>query len=174
MSEFDIADADLSIDFSKAKWIGLITDDGRWIPLDEGEKVGAVVLTSGGLDSTTLLFKAVHDLGRDNVRTVSFDYGQRHKKELEAAKDITEQVGVPWALIDLSSLGRLLKGSALSDPDVSVPHGHYAKENMVATIVPNRNTIMLSCAVGIAIGNKHAEVWAAMHAGDHAIYPCAN
>jgi 7-cyano-7-deazaguanine synthase len=78
---------------------------------------------------------------------------------------------VPWKIINLQTLGGLLKGSSLSDSEVGVPQGHYAKDTMKTTIVPNRNSILLSCAVGVAVGNKIEEVWAAMHSGDHAIYP---
>lgn len=132
-------------------------------------KTSALVLLSGGLDSTTAFYRALWE--KDDVSAVSFDYGQRHKKELESAHALTELHEVPWSTIDLQTLGHFLKGSSLSDPGVEVPQGHYAKDTMKATIVPNRNTIMLSCAVGIAVGNGIQEVWAAMHAGDHAIYP---
>lgn len=132
-------------------------------------KSSALVLLSGGLDSTTAFYKALWE--RDDVTAISFDYGQRHRKELAASLYFAELHGVPWSLIDLSSLGELLKGSSLSDLSVPVPEGHYAKETMKSTIVPNRNSIMLSCAVGVAVANKVQEVWAAMHAGDHAIYP---
>ena len=132
-------------------------------------KTSALCLLSGGLDSVTGLYRALWE--RDDVTAISFDYGQRHKKELEAAHYFTELHGVPWSTIDLQSLGLLLRGSSLSDPNVGVPEGHYAKETMITTIVPNRNSIMLSCAVGVAVANKIQEVWAAMHAGDHAIYP---
>ena len=129
----------------------------------------ALVLLSGGLDSTTLLYKALWE--KDNVRAISFNYGQRHKKELDVARSLAQKNEVPWDLIDLTTLGSKLKGSALSDSEVEVPEGHYAKDTMKQTIVPNRNSIMLSCAVGVAVGNVIPEVWAAMHAGDHAIYP---
>jgi 7-cyano-7-deazaguanine synthase len=132
-------------------------------------KTSALVLLSGGLDSTTAFYKALWE--KDDVTAISFDYGQRHRKELESSLDFAEMHGVPWSSINLQSLGELLKGSSLSDLNVPVPEGHYAKETMKSTIVPNRNSIMLSCAVGVAVANKIQEVWAAMHAGDHAIYP---
>jgi 7-cyano-7-deazaguanine synthase len=71
---------------------------------------------------------------------------------------------------DVSSVGRLLSGSALTD-DIEVPHGHYAAENMAVTVVPNRNAIMLSIAYGVAVARKAALVACAMHAGDHYVYP---
>lgn len=131
----------------------------------------AVVLLSGGLDSTTLLYHTLQRVTSLEVLAVSFNYGQRHKKELESAQLIAEKNNVDWAEVDLRSLGEMLHGSALSDPSVRVPHGHYAAETMVQTIVPNRNAIMLSAAAGAAIGCGADRVMAAMHAGDHAIYP---
>ena len=129
----------------------------------------SVVLLSGGMDSTTAFWQA---LGETNVlATLSFDYGQRHKNELGYAARLSEDQGVPNVVIDMTSIGKLLQGSALSDPTVKVPDGHYAEETMKQTIVPNRNMIMLSQAAGAAIGIKATEVWAAMHSGDHFIYP---
>jgi 7-cyano-7-deazaguanine synthase len=132
-------------------------------------KTSALVLLSGGLDSSTALYKALWE--RDDVTAISFDYGQRHRKEIHASLDLAESNGVPWSLVNLQTLGDLLTGSSLSDPNVEVPQGHYAKDTMKSTIVPNRNSIMLSCAVGVAVASEIQEVWAAMHAGDHAIYP---
>lgn len=132
-------------------------------------KTSALVLLSGGLDSTTAFYKAMWE--RDDVWAISFDYGQRHRKELESANYFARTHDVPWKVINLQTLGGLLKGSSLSDSEVGVPQGHYAKDTMKTTIVPNRNSILLSCAVGVAVGNKIEEVWAAMHSGDHAIYP---
>ena len=131
----------------------------------------AVVLLSGGLDSTTLLYEALQRHPNDQIQTLSFNYGQRHRKELEVARETAERLGVAWTEIDLRSLGELLSGSALSDPNVDVPQGHYAAETMVQTIVPNRNSIMLNCAAGVAISQGATIIYAAMHAGDHYIYP---
>jgi len=76
-----------------------------------------------------------------------------------------------WSLVDLRALGALLPGSALTDPSVEVPEGHYEAESMKATVVPNRNAIMLSIAFGIAAAEGATGVAAGFHAGDHAIYP---
>jgi len=133
--------------------------------------VKAVVLLSGGLDSTTLFYKALREVTDTDILAISFDYGQRHRKELDKAQYLTSLQGVPHHIIDLYQFGHLLSGSALSDSSVAVPDGHYAEETMKITIVPNRNTIMLSCAVGVAIGQGYDQVWAAMHAGDHYVYP---
>ena len=130
---------------------------------------GSVVLLSGGMDSTTAFYKALDET--DVRMTISFDYGQRHKIELEYAKRLSEDQGVQNVVVDITSVGKLLQGSALSDPTVEVPDGHYAEETMKQTIVPNRNMIMLSQAIGVAIGIEAQQVWAAMHGGDHFIYP---
>ena len=130
----------------------------------------SIVLLSGGIDSTTAFYQALDEV--KVVMAISFDYGQRHRVELDYANATAVRENVAHRIVDMTSIGRLLKGSALSDPDnVEVPDGHYAEETMKATIVPNRNTIMLSMAVGAAIGIGAGQVWAAMHAGDHPIYP---
>jgi 7-cyano-7-deazaguanine synthase len=94
------------------------------------------------MDSTTAFYKAFEET--DLVMALSFYYGQRHKRELDYAVRTAVAHDVPHKVIDITSIGELLKGSALSDPDVEVPHGHYAADNMAITIVPNRNMIMLS------------------------------
>ncbi len=128
----------------------------------------SVVLLSGGMDSTTAFYQA---LGETNVKlALSFYYGQRHKVELDYATRLALTQHVPHKVIDITSIGEFLKGSALTD-DVEVPDGHYAEDTMKQTIVPNRNMIMLSQAAGAAIGIGATQVWAAMHAGDHFIYP---
>src|ERR1035441_1274173 len=93
-----------------------------------------VVLASGGLDSTTLAYH-LRDMGA-NARLLSFDYGQRHARELECARQVAGGLGVPHDVADLRSVGGLLRGSALTDPRVPVPDGHYAAESMRATVVP--------------------------------------
>lgn len=129
-----------------------------------------VLIFSGGLDSTTLLYDL---LMRGNmVKTLSIDYGQRHGKELESAQRIAHRRGVEWRRVDLSGgLRGLLRGSSQTDPMVAVPEGHYAEESMKKTIVPNRNMMMLSVAVAYAIASDFEVVAYAAHAGDHAIYP---
>jgi 7-cyano-7-deazaguanine synthase len=128
----------------------------------------ALAIVSGGLDSVTL----AHFLHRHGqLRGIlSFDYGQRHKKELTCAAQAAKRLGVPHHLIDLTNITGHLKGSALTD-DVAVPDGHYAAETMKQTIVPNRNAIMLAIAFGIAPAHDYNAVAIAIHAGDHFIYP---
>lgn len=131
----------------------------------------AVAIVSGGLDSVTL----AHSLAKeaDHLHLISFDYGQKHKRELEFAKRAANRLEATWTLIDLSAagLGTLLGGSALTDPQVAVPDGHYAAENMKVTIVPNRNAIMLAIACAAAESDGAGIVGLAVHAGDHFIYP---
>lgn len=127
-----------------------------------------ISIISGGLDSVSMLYIQAKQ-GRE-VHALSFDYGQRHKKELEFARRAAYDIGGTWDLIDLSSLTHLIGGSSLTD-NIPVPDGHYAQENMKITVVPNRNAIMLSIAYGVAVAEKADAVAIAVHAGDHFIYP---
>ncbi|MCX4758670.1 7-cyano-7-deazaguanine synthase QueC [Kitasatospora purpeofusca] len=129
----------------------------------------AVVIASGGLDSTTAAYWLA-DRG-SRLSLLSFDYGQRHRKELDFARRIAGHLGAHQEVVDLSGLGRLLSGSALTDPAVRLPDGHYTAESMRATVVPNRNAIMLDIAVGMAVARGADAVAFGAHAGDHAIYP---
>ncbi len=127
-----------------------------------------LVVCSGGLDSVALACKvaAEHEL----LGLVSFDYGQRHKKELDFAARAAGRLGVFHEVIDMSDIGRHLTGSALTD-NVEVPDGHYEEESMKSTVVPNRNAIMLAIAFGMAASLKADAVATAVHGGDHFIYP---
>ncbi len=129
-----------------------------------------VVIISGGLDSTVL---AHHLAEQGQVDLVSFDYGQRHGRELEHARRTAERLCARHDVIDLKAIGALLAagGSSLLDRAVDVPLGHYEDESMKATVVPNRNMIMLAVAGGIAAARKAKAVAFGAHAGDHAIYP---
>lgn len=127
-----------------------------------------IAVASGGMDSSTLCYKLAADDMLAGV--VSFDYGQRHRKELECAARIASNLGVSHDVVDLSAVGAHLGGSALTD-DIDVPDGHYAEDNMRITVVPNRNQIMLSIAAGIAVARGCDAVATAVHAGDHTIYP---
>lgn len=131
--------------------------------------MNSLVLLSGGMDSTTALASALSS--GDQAFALSVHYGQRHAKELVAAATIARRYKVDHEVLDLTGWGKLLKGSSLTDQTVAVPHGHYAAENMKATIVPNRNATLLMAAVGVAEALGYGEVVTAVHAGDHAIYP---
>lgn len=127
-----------------------------------------IVVCSGGLDSVTLAHKVAAEDG--DFCLVSFDYGQRHKKELAYAKKCGARLPARHRIVDIAAVGRLLSGSALTD-EQAVPDGHYAEETMCITVVPNRNAIMLAIAFGAAAAEQAGRVAAAMHGGDHFIYP---
>ncbi|SFL95847.1 7-cyano-7-deazaguanine synthase QueC [Marinobacter zhejiangensis] len=131
-------------------------------------KETVVVIYSGGMDSFTLLHKARAE-GYD-VHALSFNYGQRHVRELDCARAVCEQLGIPHRVIDIRSLSEVMAGSALTG-EVEVPEGHYQEENMKTTVVPNRNMILLSLATGYAVTVEAQAVWFGAHGGDHAIYP---
>ena len=126
-----------------------------------------LVIFSGGLDSFTLLNKAIK-LG-SYVEAITFNYGQKHKIEIEYAKAACAQLGIAHEIVNLD-LQKILSGSALVG-DSDIPEGNYDKEKMKQTIVPNRNMIMISIAASLAIKNKLQYLWYAAHAGDHEIYP---
>jgi 7-cyano-7-deazaguanine synthase len=129
-----------------------------------------VVIMSGGLDSTTLLYDLLE--GGYVPFALSFNYGQRHSKELQYAKNTCRKLGVEHRTLNLavSGLTELIATSALTG-DTPVPEGHYAEDNMKLTVVPNRNMIMLSMAAGVAVSRKAVAVAIGVHAGDHAVYP---
>lgn len=128
-----------------------------------------VLILSGGLDSTVLAHSLLANHGLP--RLVSFDYGQRHRTELAYAACTAARMGADHTIIDLTGLTPHLRGSALTDPTVAVPEGHYEDETMRATVVPNRNMMMLAIAGAIAVAEGRPAVATAVHAGDHAIYP---
>ena len=128
-----------------------------------------VLIYSGGMDSTVLLYHLLDE--RHDMAALSIDYGQRHRRELEAAKRITSRLGIEHHVADLSALRPLMAGSSQTSDGIAVPHGHYEAESMKLTVVPNRNMLMLSVAGAWAISRKSEFVAYAAHAGDHAIYP---
>ena len=130
-----------------------------------------VAVVSGGLDSTTMAY-SLRAQGHSLI-AISFDYGQRHRKELAFAERVATDLDAPWTLIDLHAAGvtGFLTGSALTDETVTVPDGHYADESMKITVVPNRNAIMLSIACALAVTREAGAVAFGAHTGDHFIYP---
>ncbi len=131
----------------------------------------AVAVLSGGLDSTTMAY-SLRAQGY-SLAAISFDYGQRHRKELEFAE--ADLVG-SRRIMDShrparGRAGQILGGSALTDDAIPVPDGHYADESMRITVVPNRNAIMLSIACALAVTREAEAVAFGAHTGDHFIYP---
>jgi 7-cyano-7-deazaguanine synthase len=137
-----------------------------------------VVSLSGGMDSSTLLLRAINEY--DTVTGISFDYGQKHRVELERAQSLISYLAdkgykVNYRQIKLDGLVDLLD-SALTEGGKDVPEGHYEQDNMKETVVPNRNKMFASItqAVALSIANKTEEtcdIALGIHAGDHAVYP---
>ena len=150
-----------------------------------------VVSLSGGMDSSTLLLRCLKEY--DTVTAISFDYGQKHRVELERAQSLVDYINdsenkldddggdsasyysINYRQIQLNGLVDLLDSALVTGGD-DVPEGHYAEENMKATVVPNRNKIFASIvqAVALSVANKTGEncdIAMGIHAGDHAIYP---
>ena len=138
----------------------------------------AVLSLSGGMDSSTLL---LHLLANGyKVTALSFDYGQKHRVELERAKQLVDYLNsndqdITYQVIKLDGLPQLLN-SALVEGGDEVPEGHYEQSNMKATVVPNRNKIISSIiqSVALSIANETkslVQIAMGIHAGDHAIYP---
>lgn len=128
----------------------------------------AVVIFSGGMDSFTILNKVMAQ--GDTPYALSFNYGQRHKKELDYAARACKILGIKHKIIDISAINELIGGSSLTD-NIDVPEGHYEEDSMKQTVVPNRNMILLSMAVGFAVSIGAPDVYYGAHSGDHAIYP---
>ncbi len=128
----------------------------------------ALCVLSGGLDSTVLLYHLI-DKGY-KVEAMSFNYGQRHKRELLYAKETCKELSIPHKIVDISNFRELLSNSCLTS-NSNIPEGHYEAESMKQTVVSNRNCIMLSIAGGYAVDKKFDYLAIAVHAGDHHIYP---
>jgi len=137
-----------------------------------------VVSLSGGMDSSTLLLRAINEY--DTVTGISFDYGQKHRVELERAQSLINYLAdnghkVNYRQIKLDGLVDLLDSALVQGGD-EVPEGHYEQDNMKETVVPNRNKMFASItqAVALSIANKTEEtcdIALGIHAGDHAVYP---
>jgi len=138
-----------------------------------------VVSLSGGMDSSTLLLRAIKEYN-GNVTALSFDYGQKHRVELERAQSLIDYLNasgynIKYRQIQLNGLVDLLN-SALVEGGDEVPEGHYEEDNMKATVVPNRNKIFASITQAVALSvatstGEKTDIALGIHAGDHAIYP---
>ena len=137
-----------------------------------------VISLSGGMDSSTLLLRCLKEY--DSVTAISFDYGQKHRVELERAQSLVEYLnekgfGIKYQVIKLDGLVNLLN-SALTEGGADVPEGHYEEDNMKATVVPNRNKIFASLVQAVALSEamsngNNTDIALGIHAGDHAVYP---
>ena len=126
-----------------------------------------LIVYSGGLDSTTLLYEY-----RERIAlALSFHYGSNHNdKELAFAKMHCERLGIPHLIVPLQFIKEHFHSSLLEGAE-AIPEGNYDDENMKSTVVPFRNGIMLSIAAGMAENNHLQYIMLANHAGDHTIYP---
>lgn len=138
----------------------------------------SIVVLSGGLDSAVALWLTATYTTR--ITAITVDYGQRHHREIEAARDVVIALRrrtkrpaptIDHHLVNVPDIGRALTGSALTDQSVPVPHGHYTAPVMASTVVPNRNMILAAIATGIAVSRGADEMVLAVHAGDHPVYP---
>jgi 7-cyano-7-deazaguanine synthase len=154
-----------------------------------------VISLSGGMDSSTLLLRCLREY--DTVTALSFDYGQKHRVELDRAQSLVDYLNsnadetkyktetaevimhhfpkIKYRVIKLDGLTDLLNSALVTGGD-DVPEGHYAEENMKATVVPNRNKIFASIIQAVALSiadktGKNCDIAMGIHAGDHAIYP---
>ena len=127
----------------------------------------SVIIVSGGMDSITMLYEF-----KDQIALgVSFNYGSNHNsREIPFADMHCKRLGIPHNTIDLGFMPQYFKSSLLEGAD-AIPEGNYDEENMKSTVVPFRNGIMLSIAIGIAESNHLKHVLMANHGGDHTIYP---
>ena len=127
----------------------------------------SVIIYSGGLDSTTLLYEEQQRI----ALAVTFDYGSNHAaREIACARHHCSLLGIEHVVIELAFMGRYFSSSLLRGPE-AIPDGSYDDSNMHSTVVPFRNGIMLSIACGLAESRGLTRVLIANHGGDHAIYP---
>ena len=127
----------------------------------------SVIIYSGGLDSTTLLYEEQQRI----ALAVSFDYGSNHAaREIACARHHCSLLGIGHVVIELGFMSRYFSSSLLSGAE-AIPDGSYDDSNMHSTVVPFRNGIMLSIACGLADSRGLTRVLIANHGGDHAIYP---
>lgn len=128
-----------------------------------------VQILSGGLDSATCLYNLVKQ-GNTCVKALTFDYGQRHVKEIDAAKAVASLLKIEHEIVGISNIAALAGNTALTG-DIDVPEGHYEDKSMKSTVVPNRNLLFAVLAAMHAQAVGAQAIALGVHAGDHAIYP---
>lgn len=129
----------------------------------------AIVVFSGGQDSTTCLGAAIQEHGAGNVSCISFRYGQKHAIELECAKIIAEKLGVELNVVNVDALGQLVTSALTEDGDTTQPHAY--KEGLPASFVPNRNAMFLTLAHAYAQEKGATELWTGVCQTDYSGYP---
>lgn len=130
-------------------------------------KKDAVIIISGGMDSCTMLYEFKDEI----ALAITFDYGStQNGRERVCAVTHCQRLGIKHLIIPLEFMHRYFKSALLGSPE-DIPDGNYNDENMKSTVVPFRNGIMLSIAIGIAESNNLKKVLIANHGGDHTIYP---
>ena len=130
----------------------------------------ALVVLSGGQDSTTCLYWAIDKFGHENVSSITFDYGQRHRIELECAREVAEFAGVPNDQLPIDTFAAL-GGDALTDPSIEVESGHGDESGLPNTFVPGRNLIFLSFAAAFAYPRKIDHLVTGVAQTDYSGYP---
>ncbi|UBR49925.1 7-cyano-7-deazaguanine synthase QueC [Halomonas sp. FeN2] len=138
-------------------------------PMAADTATTTVVIYSGGMDSFTVLHRALRE--GLNVHALSFDYGQRHARELDTARQVCASLGLPHQVVDIRAIHGLIDNSALTNPAQAMPQGDYGADNLRATVVPNRNMILLSLAIAKAVNIGAERVDYGAHGGDHVLYP---
>lgn len=149
------------------------------LKLNFKDQKNVVISLSGGMDSSTLLLRCIKEY--KSVTAISFDYGQKHRVELERAQQLVDYINgmvdnqITYQVIKLDGLVNLLN-SALVEGGDDVPEGHYEQDNMKDTVVPNRNKIFSSIVQAVALSlanstNTPTDIALGIHGGDHAIYP---
>lgn len=137
--------------------------------VDANSAFTTVVIYSGGMDSFTVLHRARQE--GLTVHALSFDYGQRHARELDTARHVCASLGIPHQVVDIRAIHGLIDNSALTNSEMAMPHGDYAADNLRSTVVPNRNMILLSLAIAKAVNIGAGRVDYGAHGGDHILYP---
>jgi len=132
-------------------------------------KGGVIAIVSGGLDSVSMAYLLADD-GYE-VSLISFDYGQRHRKEIDFAAICAQRLSADHRIVDLRVLTSLMNTSSLTSELIDVPDGHYAEDSMKQTVVPNRNAIMINIATALAVTKGSKFIATGVHGGDHFIYP---
>ena len=129
----------------------------------------ALVVLSGGQDSTTCLYWAIERFGRDSVSTITFDYGQRHRIELDAASNVADEAGVPWTCVPIDTFAAL-GGTALTD-DIDVGTDTDADGELPNTFVPGRNLVFLTFAAAWAWPRRIGNLVTGVAQTDYSGYP---